>query len=66
MAGIKLTRELAFAASMDAGNSAMRAAGRKAWSKEDQTAAWRELQRLWPDCPHGCEPQNCALCAKIV
>jgi len=66
MPPIKLTRELAFAASMDAGNRAMRAAGRKVWSKEDQMAALREFERLWPDCPHGCEPQNCCVCCNSI
>ena len=62
MPRIHLTRELAFAASLDAGNRAMQAAGRNAWSRADQLAASREFHRLWPDCPHGCEPQNCINC----
>lgn len=44
----KLTRELAWAASTDAGNRAMRKAGRAAWSKDDYNAAVREFDRLWP------------------
>jgi hypothetical protein len=40
----------------------MKEAARKAWSKDDQIAALTEFRRLWPDCPHGCEPQTCAIC----
>jgi hypothetical protein len=58
MPRIQLTRELAFAASLDAGNRAMQAAGRKRWSKQDQTAASREFNRLWPCCPHRIEPES--------
>lgn len=53
---ITLTREIAFSAAMDAGNRAMRAAGRTAWSKADCNTAWAEFDRLWPlerDLPGG-------------
>jgi len=45
---IVLTRALAYAAATDAGNRAMRAAGRAAWSVDDYNAAAREFARLWP------------------
>jgi hypothetical protein len=59
MPRIELTRELAWAASMDAGNRAMRAAGRKSWTEEDSNAAWREFNRLWPLCTHKAERGCC-------
>lgn len=63
MSRITLTRELAFAASLDAGNRSMKAAGRKTWSKHDQLEASREFQRLWPRCEHGIEPEEvCFYC----
>lgn len=43
-----MTRELAHAASMDAGNRACKAAGRKAWNEDDANAAAREYDRLYP------------------
>ena len=45
---ITLTRALAWAASMDAGNRSARKAGRKAWASEDLDAAIAEFDRLWP------------------
>ena len=45
---MKLTYELAHAASMDAGNDSMRKAGRKQWNKADQSAALRQFAQLWP------------------
>lgn len=45
---IVLTREIAWAASTDAGNRAMRHGGRTAWSREDYNAAVAEFDRLWP------------------
>ena len=45
---IKLTREIAWAASKDAANRAMRKGGRKAWSQEDFNVAIGEFDRLWP------------------
>ena len=62
MARIRMDRELAQRASWDAANNSMRAGGRKAWNREDSLAALREFERLWPDCPHGVEPQNCCYC----
>ena len=60
---IKLTRELAVAASRDAANRAMRAGGRKAWSIEDAEAAQVEFQRLLPLCRHYYEPEwVCPIC----
>jgi len=44
----KMTRELARAAAMDAANSQMRKAGRKAWSLEDRNKAVRVCDELWP------------------
>ena len=44
----QITRQLAHAAAMDAGNRAMRKAGRTAWAEEDADACWREFDRLWP------------------
>ncbi len=61
-----MTRELAYAASLDAGNRAMNAGNRKAWSEQDYDVVIREFRRLWPDCPHGCEPQNCFYCHETV
>jgi hypothetical protein len=43
-----MTPELAAAAAMDAGNRAMRAAGRTVWNEEDCSVAGREFERLWP------------------
>lgn len=40
---MRLTRDLAFAASKDAGNRSMRAGGRTSWSEEDQDAAAANL-----------------------
>jgi hypothetical protein len=59
MPRIVLTQEIAFAASLDAGNRSMRAAGRKTWSKADQSVASREHQRLWPTCVHGVNVPDC-------
>jgi hypothetical protein len=58
-----LTRELAFAASLDAANRAMWAAGRTEWSIEDQTVASQCFDQLWPRCPHLINPEDfCHLC----
>jgi hypothetical protein len=65
MAFIKMTRDLAYAASLDAGNRAMHRGGRKTWIESDYEEVNREFTRLWPDCPHGCEPQNCIYCCKF-
>jgi hypothetical protein len=54
-----MTKELAFAASLDAGNRAMWAGGRKAWSVKDMMAAQMEYQRLWPMCIHGVRLPEC-------
>lgn len=62
---IKLTRELAFAASLDAGNRSMYLAKRTAWSEEDADAAANEFNRLWPLCVHGAEPQDCRMCLGV-
>jgi len=43
-----MTYQLAQAASFDAANRSMRAAGRTAWSEEDYNAHVREFDRLWP------------------
>ncbi len=47
---------------MDAANRSMRAAGRKAWNEDDANLAAREFNRLWPLCPHRCEPGECSQC----
>jgi hypothetical protein len=57
-----MTRELAYAASVDAGNRAMHQGKRHAWSTEDYDEVIREFERLWPNCLHGCEAQNCFHC----
>ena len=64
---IKMTRELAFAASLDAGDRAMSAAGRRRWSKFDQNAASKEFNRLWPLCPHKIDPEDwCRHCGVVA
>ncbi len=45
---IKLTRDLARAASQDAGNRAMKKGGRTVWDREDYNEAVKEFDRLWP------------------
>ena len=52
---MELTREIAYAASRDAGNRRMRRAGRSKWSRGDYNAAVREFNRLWPE-PFGPAP----------
>lgn len=47
MARMKMTRELAHAASMDAGNRSMRKAGRTVWNEADYNASVAEFDRLW-------------------
>ena len=46
-----LTYAIAHAASWDAGNRHMRAAGRTKWNQDDADAAWAEFDRLipWPE-----------------
>lgn len=39
----KLTRELAFAASLDGGNRSMRPAGRQSWNKQDKVSRYENL-----------------------
>lgn len=46
---ITLTRQIAWAASTDAGNAAMRRGGRTSWSAEDYNVAVDTFNRLWPD-----------------
>lgn len=45
---MELTRDLAYAAAMDAGDRSMRAAGRTAWSAEDTARCREEFNCLWP------------------
>lgn len=59
---IRMTRELAQAASWDAANNSMRAAGRKVWTDKDIDAANQVFEQLWPNCSHGVEPNNCGEC----
>jgi hypothetical protein len=43
---LELTEDIVRAASRDAGDRSMRAAGRHAWSQEDDNASCREFDRL--------------------
>lgn len=45
-ARITLTKDLAYAAGQDAGNRAMRAAGRNAWNDSDRDVAAHETLRM--------------------
>ena len=42
-----LTLEMAYAAATDAGDRAMRRAGRTVWNEDDKNAAVDEVLRLW-------------------
>jgi len=67
MPPIRITRELAFAASLDAGNRAMSAGQRSTWNEEDADVASRVFNRLWPRCPHGIDPEElCYFCDQDV
>jgi len=44
-----ITREIARAAAMDAGDRSMRQAGRTTWNREDYNVMVREFDRLWPE-----------------
>ncbi len=46
MTRIPLSRALAYASGLDAGNARMRKAGRKRWSREDATEAATVTNRL--------------------
>lgn len=46
--GVRLTREIAYAAGRDVANRRMRAAGRNAWGEGDYNAACAEFERLCP------------------
>ena len=60
---VSLTRKLAQAASLDAGDRSMRDGRRKNWNEEDTRAAAAEFQRLWPRCEHQIEPEEvCFFC----
>jgi hypothetical protein len=45
----EITYEIAHAASVDAGNRSMRAAGRKIWNVDDYNASVAEFNRLMPE-----------------
>ena len=45
---IPMTKEIARAAAMDAGNAHMRKAGRTKWDRTDFYAASRTYNKLWP------------------
>lgn len=47
MRAITVTREIAWAASLDEGNRCMRRGGRKAWNEDDYNAACDLFDRLW-------------------
>ena len=67
MALIVMTREIAQAASWDAANRSMRAAGRTAWDEDDANVAWAEFNRLWPLCEHKIEPESyCYFCEQAT
>lgn len=59
---IQMTRELAYAASLDEANRAMRAGGRKAWNEDDYAVAIKEFNRHWPLCEHKIDPGECWIC----
>jgi len=64
---IRITRALAFAASLDAGNRAMSSARRKSWNEQDQSAARQAFDKLWPRCPHLIDPENvCYFCDQDI
>ena len=48
MPRIERTRELAWAASMDAATSQARKSGRKRWNRSDRDLAVETFERLWP------------------
>ena len=48
MKALTMTRERAWAASMDEANRVMRKAGRTRWSLEDRNLAAQTFHRLWP------------------
>jgi len=48
MSRIKLTREIAWSAAIDAGNHSMRSSGRQVWNEEDYNRSVAEFNRLWP------------------
>ena len=67
MPPIRITRELAFAASLDAGNRSMWAGQRTTWTEQDADVAAAAFNRLWPRCPHGIEPEElCCHCDQDV
>lgn len=67
MPPIRITRELAFAASLDAGNRAMSEDQRQTWTEEDALVAARTFNKLWPRCSHGIEPEDlCYFCDQDV
>lgn len=70
---MRLTPELARAVAQDAGNRAMRAAGRSTWTRADFQTAAQTLAAIWPlgDCPtcdgyaiHASEAPFCPSCAR--
>ena len=50
---VRMTYEIAHAASTDAANARMRKAGRTKWSAGDYNEAVRVFNRLWPEGKHG-------------
>lgn len=63
MPPIRITRQLAFAASLDAGNRSMLAAHRTAWDEADAIVAAQAFNKLWPRCLHGINPEDlCYFC----
>ena len=67
MPPIRITRALAFAASLDAGNRAMASEQRQTWTEEEAFVAARTFNKLWPCCPHGIAPEElCFFCDQDV
>jgi len=63
-----LTRDLAFAAALDAGNRAARIryandmSSGKPWTVDDYNACWATFDRLWPPCKDGWPASECPDC----
>lgn len=45
---LRITKDIAMAAAMDAGNRSKKAAGRAAWNTHDRNVAAMEYNRLYP------------------
>jgi len=56
---VNLTEAIVRAASQDAANAQMRAAGRSKWSREDYNLAVETFNRLWPNEPIQKDKREC-------